>query len=203
MPTTRTTNDAPSREPVSMAKDSDRLMAPPSSRVSDDAATGEPDSTRQAPSQPDAEGAPPVVGEHRALERRDERPWLLPSSARGRSRTGPGRRAPRSTRCHHGRPAPPMWTSGTGASWYGPGPVPVIRDRGGASASPGSVTRQMMAKPTGSVGIRPTVTRSGLRPVRSASEPVTRIGSIQKRACLDYRYREVLQRGEGLRLHLP
>ena len=51
-PTTSTTKEAPSREPVNMVKAWERSMAPPSSRVSDEAATGEPESTMQAPSQP-------------------------------------------------------------------------------------------------------------------------------------------------------
>src|SRR4249919_2148770 len=51
-PTSRTTNDAPSREPDSIVKVCSWLVAPPTYRLSATAAIGEPDSTMYAPSHP-------------------------------------------------------------------------------------------------------------------------------------------------------
>src|SRR4249920_2407756 len=51
-PTSRTTNDAPSREPESIVNVWSWVVAPPTYRLSATAAIGEPDSTMYAPSHP-------------------------------------------------------------------------------------------------------------------------------------------------------
>jgi hypothetical protein len=126
-------------------------MAPPSSKVSDEAATGEPERTRHAPSHPTPRAlqALSVKIEPSSDGIRERAPsFITPRAVTNSAR--PARAS--STRDHHGRPAPPTCTSGTGAWWKGPGPVPVTRDSGEGDASPLEVSGSFMVGRGVSVG---------------------------------------------------
>ena len=105
-----------------MAKDCDRSMAPPSSSVSDDAATGLPDRTRQAPSQPMPRALQPlsVKTDPSSVGIRLRAPsFIRPRAVTNRPRPT----TPKTTRCH-ARPAAEVDLGDRGRGGTGPGRRP-------------------------------------------------------------------------------